>query len=425
MLSPVPAAPDDDVLPPCCAAHGGAAARRIVRSRPTGPGGTRRTPRNILSGARQLRSVIRNERQQRPQSLLSEAGSRAQRRIFRATRGAHEIVRRLRTTWRQGAPSPVQTRDAGSLTVEVGPGRGSSLAAASRAGDSDSGYDLALVLSGGGARGFAHVGVLEIVEELQLAVDLVVGVSMGSIIGAGYAAGLSSAQMANLARAMRLLNVFRPRPGRLNLVDPAGIRAVISRIFGDLRFADLERELVVVSSSLTTGEHVVIRDGPVVDAIVASCAIPLVFPPVSRDGHLLLDGGLIDGLPISIARSLGARRIVAVDASTHARHVLRLPVLRHATRGVVRLLDRRPQPPDLDAVRIFSRVLHHATLSPARPPVELLIRPAFGRRSTLHYHRWSDMVACGRAAAEAARPRLTALAPPSTVPASDAASDLR
>lgn len=269
------------------------------------------------------------------------------------------------------------------------------------------GYDLALVLSGGGARGFAHVGVLEVIEELNLPVDLVVGVSMGSIVGAGYAAGLSAGEMADLARAMRLSTIFRPRPGRLNLVDPAGIRAVVSRIFGTRRFEDLDRELVVVSSSITTGEHVVIRDGPVVDAIVASCAIPLVFPPVSRDGHALLDGGLIDGLPTAIARGLGARRIIAVDASTHARHVLRLPVVRHATRGVVRILDRRRQRPDLDAVRIFSRVLHHATLVPDRPPVELLIRPAFGRRSTLHYHRWSDMVARGRAAAQAARPALT------------------
>ena len=205
---------------------------------------------------------------------------------------------------------------------------------------------------------------------------------MGSIVGAGYAAGLSSAQMADLARAMRLTSIFRPRPGRLNLIDPAGIRDVISRIFGTLRFEDLERELVIVSSSLTTGEHVVIRDGPIVDAIVASCAIPLVFPPVARDGHELLDGGLIDGLPIAIARSLGARRIVAVDASTHARHVLRLPVVRHATRGVVRILDRRPPRTNLDAVRILSRVLHHATRTPSRPPVELLIRP--GVRPPLH-----------------------------------------
>jgi NTE family protein len=271
------------------------------------------------------------------------------------------------------------------------------------------GYDLALVLSGGGARGFAHVGVLEVVEELALPVDLVVGVSMGSIVGAGYAAGLSSAEMAELARAMRLGSIFRPRPGRLNLVDPDGIRTVLSRIFGTLRLEALERELVVVSTSVTSRRPFVIRDGPLVDALVASCAIPLVFPPVSRDGHHLLDGGLIDGLPIAVARELGARRIVAVDASTHVRHVLRLPVVRHATRGVVHVLERR-RPADLDAVRIFSRVLHHATQRPAHPPVELLIRPSFGRRSTLHYHRWSDMVACGRAAAEAARPALAALA---------------
>jgi NTE family protein len=275
-----------------------------------------------------------------------------------------------------------------------------------------SAHDLALVLSGGGARGFAHVGVLQVVEQLRLSVDLVVGVSMGSIVGAGYAAGLSTDQMADLARAFRFTTVFRPRPGRLNLIDPGGIRVVLTRIFGDRRFGDLDRELVVVSSSLTTGEHVVIRDGLVVDAVLSSCSIPLIFPPVSLDGHELLDGGLIDGFPIAVARNLGARRIVAVDVSSHARHVLRLPVVRHAARGVVSLLDRRPPRPDLDAVRIVSRVLHHATLTPQRPPVEVLIRPSFGRRSTWHYHRWSDMVACGLAAAEAARPALEALVAP-------------
>ena len=160
---------------------------------------------------------------------------------------------------------------------------------------------------------------------------------------------------------------------------------------------------------MTSGQHYVIRNGPIADAILASCSIPLVFPPVIRDGHDLLDGGLIDGLPIAIARDLGARRIVAVDASTHTRHVLRLPVMRHAARGVVSLLDRRRPRAEVDAVRILSRVLHHATQHPNRPPVELLIRPTFGRRrSTLHYHRWSDMVARGRAAAEAHRPALAA-----------------
>src|SRR5262249_1100935 len=157
--------------------------------------------------------------------------------------------------------------------------------------------------------------------ELQLPVDLVVGVSMGSIVGAGYAAGLSANAMADLARAMRISAIFRPRPGRLHPVDPAGVRAGVTRIFGDRRLENLDRGLVVVSSSVTTGQPYVIRDGSIADALVASCSIPLVFPPVSRDGHHLLDGGLIEGLPTAIARELGARRIVAVDASTHARKV--------------------------------------------------------------------------------------------------------
>ncbi len=274
------------------------------------------------------------------------------------------------------------------------------------------GYDLALVLSGGGARGFAHIGILQVVQELDLPIDLVVGVSMGSIVGAGYAAGLTAADMADLARSMQLRRIFRPRPGRLNLIDPAGLRATIDGVFGDRRFSDLDREMIVVSTSVTSGKPFVIRDGPLADALVASCSIPLVFPPVHRDGHHLLDGGLIDGLPIELVRGLGARRIVAVDASTHARHVLRLPVMRQATRGVVRVLERRRPRANPDAVRILSRVLHHVTQPLERPPVELLIRPSFGRSSTLHYHRWSAMIDRGRTAAEAVRPALLALAVP-------------
>lgn len=239
--------------------------------------------------------------------------------------------------------------------------------------------------------------------------DLVVGVSMGSIIGAGYAAGLAPATMAELARAIRIGGIFRPRPGRLGLVDPSAMRDVLVRVLGERRFADLDRELVVVSASVTTGQPVAIRDGPVVDALVASCAIPLVFPPVSRDGHDLLDGGLIEAVPIQVARELGARRIVAVDVSGDVRHLLRLPGVRHATRGVVHVLRRRRPRARLDAIQILSRLLHHAVERPPLPEAELLIRPAFGLRSTFHYHRAPEMIALGRAAAEAVRPELASL----------------
>ncbi|MDP8923259.1 MAG: patatin-like phospholipase family protein [Chloroflexota bacterium] len=155
---------------------------------------------------------------------------------------------------------------------------------------------LALVFSAGGARGFAHIGALSVIEQHCLPIDLVVGVSMGSVIGAGYAAGIRVDEMLAFARTVSVRRLFRPRPARLGLIDPAGVRDVLRRVLGDRRFADLDRELVVLSASLTTGEPVVIRDGLVADAVLASTAIPLVFPPVSRGEHHLVDGGLIDGL---------------------------------------------------------------------------------------------------------------------------------
>lgn len=271
-------------------------------------------------------------------------------------------------------------------------------------------YRVGLVLSGGGARGFAHVGVLQVIEELSLPIDLVVGVSMGSVIGASYAAGLSADQIAELVRAVRFSEVFRPRRGPLSLVDPRGMRVNLRRIFGNRRIEDLNRELVVVVSSMTTGLPLALRDGPLVDALLASCSIPLLYPPVQRDDHHLLDGGLIDGLPVALARELGARTIIAVDASSHARRMFGLPLVRHATRGVVEMLERRSPPDELDAFRIVSRVLRHSADRPPLPPVELLIRPRFGLRSTFHYRDWQEMIRRGRKAADAVRPTLEAIA---------------
>jgi len=268
-------------------------------------------------------------------------------------------------------------------------------------------YELALVLSGGGARGFAHVGVLQVVERLQLPIDLVVGVSMGSIVGAGFAAGVPPEQMCELAGQMSVQRVFRPRPGRLGLVDPVGMRDALGSLFGAMRIEDLGRPLAIVSSSLVTGRPVVIREGLVVDALLASCAIPLIFPPVSREDDHLLDGGLIEALPTEVAQALGARRVIAVDASSHVRHVFRVPGVRHATRRVAGLLGRRRT--DLDAVQIAARILHHAAERPPAPPADILIRPAFGFHSSFHYHRSAGLVEQGREAAEAVRDQLIAL----------------
>jgi predicted acylesterase/phospholipase RssA len=273
------------------------------------------------------------------------------------------------------------------------------------------GYDVALVLSGGGARGYAHIGVLQVVEELGLPVDLVCGVSMGSIVAAGYAAGFSSQQMIDVARTVRVQAIFRPRADGRSLVDPSGLRAAIHGVFGDRRIEDLPRELLVVSASVLDGQPFVHREGPLVDALVASCSIPLLFPPISHQGTHLLDGGLVEALPLGLVRSLGARQIVAVDASSHVKDLFKLPIIRQAAQGMVRVLEHRRQPDDLSRARIVSRLLHHACQPVERPAVEVLIRPRYGLRSTYHYQHWQEIVARGRAAAEAVRPDLAALKP--------------
>lgn len=278
-------------------------------------------------------------------------------------------------------------------------------------GDLDPGESparLALVLGAGGARGFAHVGALGVLERHDLPVDLVVGVSMGSVIGAGYAAGIPAEQMLTLVQSVSFKRLFRPRPARLGLIDPAGVRDVVRRVLGDRRFADLDRELVVLSASITTGEPVVIRDGLVADAVLASTAIPMVFPPVARGDHHLVDGGMIDGLPVRLARELGAERVIAIDADNHACRVFRAPVVRHVTSAAARVLARCAHSSRLDRTLVLSRMLAHAVehTVPILEAPDVLIQPSFGRLTSYHYNRWRHFVELGREAALGALPEL-------------------
>lgn len=267
---------------------------------------------------------------------------------------------------------------------------------------------LALVLGAGGARGFAHVGALSVVEQHRLPIDLVVGVSMGSVIGAGYAAGIPADDMLVLARSVRFRRLFRPRPARLGLLDPSGVRDVVRRVLGDRRFGDLDRELVVLSASITTGEPVVIRDGLVADAVLASTAIPMVFPPISRGDHHLVDGGMIDGLPVRLARALGAERVIAIDADNHACRVFRAPVIRHVTSAAARVLAHCAHSSRVDRTLVLSRMLAHAVehTVPILEAPDVLIQPQFGRLTSYHYNRWQHFVELGREAALAILPEL-------------------
>ena len=270
---------------------------------------------------------------------------------------------------------------------------------------------VGLVLGAGGARAFAHIGALKVIDRQNLPIDLVVGVSMGSVVGAAYAAGLSTTAMMDIAKAVRLRALFRPRLGRCSVVDPSGVRQLVRDFLGDRRFEDLDRELAVLAASVTTGEPIVIREGRVADGVLASTAIPLFFPYVARDGDYLIDGGMVDGLPVRLARQLGADVVVAVDGDNHARRLLRAPGLRQLTRRLTSILVSQGGSPVPNGALVLARMLQHMIEPSQSETPDVLIRPRFGRTTSFHYHRWQRCIRLGESAAESALTEMLALCP--------------
>ncbi len=209
---------------------------------------------------------------------------------------------------------------------------------------------LVLVLSGGGARGFAHIGVLRVLEEMGIAPDLIVGTSMGSVVGGLYAAGWSPDDIEELVKTIAWEDIFTdqlPRKyrsfrrkqddkpvmidGRLHFDGlkpelPEGViegqrldlvlRTVEALSPSATTFDDLPIPFRAVAANLATGRAVVLDSGSLATAIRASMSVPGALPPVTVDGQELVDGGIAANLPIGIARELGATRIIAVDISS-------------------------------------------------------------------------------------------------------------
>ena len=187
-----------------------------------------------------------------------------------------------------------------------------------RVGRLATGRAIALVLGGGGARGLAHLGVLAALEDLEIPVDAIAGTSMGSLIAAGPALGMPDAE-----RQASLRKVLVEGPSALDLTFPAVALASGARItrslqefFGEVHIDDLWLDYFCVSCNLTQGEVVVHRDGPLWRALRASFAIPGIFPPMREGNDLLVDGGVLDNLPVEeMRRTHDGAYVIAVDVS--------------------------------------------------------------------------------------------------------------
>ncbi|MFW6121598.1 MAG: patatin-like phospholipase family protein [Petrotogales bacterium] len=195
----------------------------------------------------------------------------------------------------------------------------------------------ALILSGGGARGAAHIGVIKALEETGFKPDMIVGVSIGSVIGASYALLNDANKLWSYTRKAYYLGMkwfpfklsITSRPycrflanlgcsymNNRNAALPSWLYFWLFRLFFRmLTFNDTKIKFYCISTNLKTGERYVHSEGLIYDALKASMALPGVFPPIKFKGKELIDGGTICNLPADIAKSLGAERIIAVDVS--------------------------------------------------------------------------------------------------------------
>jgi NTE family protein len=187
-------------------------------------------------------------------------------------------------------------------------------------------WRFALVLGGGGMKGLAHVGALRALEERGWIPDVIVGTSIGALLGAAWANGFSTAELADVALSLVRADVFHVarRDIAVKLIRApaiyrgAPLEALIRGFVGGLTFEELERRLVTASVDINSGMQVYwglpgLKHVSVADAVLASCALPGFFPPREIDGRFYVDGALADNLPVSLAATLGVDGVVAVD----------------------------------------------------------------------------------------------------------------
>jgi NTE family protein len=154
-----------------------------------------------------------------------------------------------------------------------------------------------IVLSGGGARGISHIGVLKALEEIGVTIDHVAGTSVGAIIGALHASGRTASEILDIVLKTSVLKSIRPSWNWRGLLSLEGLRTILSVYLPDDRFEALQIPLTVSATDIVKGKPAYFSSGELIAVLQASCCVPAVFAPVALNGSLYVDGGIMDNLP--------------------------------------------------------------------------------------------------------------------------------
>ena len=253
-------------------------------------------------------------------------------------------------------------------------------------------------------KGYAHYGVWAALERLGLAADYVAGTSIGAIIAATYAMGFTAEQAArNMEETSH--RAFRLTLPRHSLLSNAGVDANFRQVAGDRRFEDLDLPLAMVAADLTSGQEVVLRRGLLRTAALASMAIPGIYPPMRVGPYTLVDGGVINPVPISVVAEMGANVVIGVNLGKWVAQPLAEVESREAS---------GPRPSLIQTVLRSIEVMQGRIASHAVESACVLVEPAFtnipdpGLRA---FHRGRLFIPAGEQALQAALPRLQAALP--------------
>jgi NTE family protein len=175
---------------------------------------------------------------------------------------------------------------------------------------------IGYALGGGAARGLSHIGVLKVLDEYKITPDIIAGTSIGALIGALYASGLHSGDIEQIVSQTGWKRLALPAGMTLplsGLTQGKRIVSFLKSILGNLSFSQLKYDFACVTTDIITGQQVVLHDGSLTDAILASISIPGIFTPVVIDGRYLVDGGLVNEVPVSVCRVMGAGYVIGVN----------------------------------------------------------------------------------------------------------------
>jgi len=246
---------------------------------------------------------------------------------------------------------------------------------------------IGLALGGGFARGIAHLGVLEVLEENRVPLAAITGVSSGAMMAAAYASGTPLYKLDELARRMKFKDVAGWTVSRMGLMTSQRMDTFLRRLLAVHKFEDMWIPLGVVACDLKTGNAVVFSQrGDVVPAVRASCAYPGLFRPIEIDGKLLVDGGMALDVPAPTARQLGAAKVIAVSLE----------------------MDEVPADPS-NLAQVINRcfqILQAQTGPSWRPDADLVLTPKINTFGWDSFDQTERLIMAGRQAAEAALPQI-------------------